>query len=627
MFSPRAALQNRAGLAPELQTALAGSWRALRWAAIFSGLINVLALSSSLYMLQVYDRVIPSHSVPTLVGLSIVMLILFSGYGVLDVIRTRIMSRIGINVDRELRARVHSLVLRMPLQTPANVDAMQPIRDLDQVRSFMASAGPVALFDLPWLPIYLVLVWLLHPWLGILATVGALVLVALTIMTDYRGREPTRDMSESGARRVLLADSGRRNAAAIRAMGMSRRVIARWHDANERFLADQTAATDVIGTYGAISKVLRLVLQSAVLGLGAYLVIIGQATAGTMIAASILVSRALAPIEIAIANWRGFIAVRQSVGRLSHLLRSMPSSVPPTDLPPPSRSLEVAGLWVAPPGEQQPVVQNATFVLQAGEGLGVVGPSAAGKSSLTKALIGAWAPMRGSVRLDGAALDQWDPDALGKFIGYLPQELELFPGTVAENIARFDPDAPAEAIIEAARLAGVHEMIVHLEKGYDTHLGDNGQKLSTGQRQRVALARALFGNPFLLVLDEPNSNLDRDGDLALDRAIRSVRQRGGIVLVVAHRPSALTSVDKLLVLQPGQPAKLGSKDEILPYLTGGQPPDEPPPGRPPTPPRGGGGANGPGRADGVRPSSGSGALATTQTPPAGPNRIKIIPDN
>ncbi len=567
MSSPSTVSPHSQSTAPEIRAAVSKCRTALMGAGLFSGLINMLALSSSIYMLQVYDRVIPSHSVQTLIGLSIAMLLLFVAYGFLDIIRTRIMSRIGIVIDRQLRERVLSLVLMLPLRAGPNVDGLQPVRDLDQIRSFMASAGPVALFDLPWLPLYLALVWLLHPWLGILATLGALMLVGITVMTELRGREPTRDMAASGARRLALAEASRRNAAAIRSMGMSANTISRWSSANERYLADQTTATDVIGTFGSVSKVLRLVLQSAVLGLGAYLVIQGQATAGVMIAASILVSRALAPIEIAIANWRGFIGVRQSVERLSRLLAAEPQRQPPLDLPKPADRLDVDGLWVAPPGQQQAVVQNTTFSLVKGDGLGIIGPSASGKSTLARALIGAWVAGRGSVRLDGAAIEQWSPDALGRHIGYLPQELELFDGTVAENISRFDPDARAEAIIDAARQAGVHDLIVHLPKGYDTRLGEAGQALSAGQRQRVALARALYGNPFLVVLDEPNSNLDRDGDDALDVAIKSIRARGGIVIVIAHRPSVLAGVDKLLVLQSGQPALFGPKDEVMRKLT------------------------------------------------------------
>jgi ATP-binding cassette subfamily C protein len=583
MNAPVTGKDKAAKLAPELRSALAGSRGVLAAAALFSGLINILALSSSLYMLQVYDRVIPSHSLATLIGLSVGMLMLFTAYGVLDVIRTKLMSRVAIRFDRRLRDRVMSLVLALPLRVGGSVDAQQPLRDLDQIRGFTASGGPVALFDMPWMPIYLALVWILHPWLGILATLGAIVLVSLTLITELRGRGPTRDMALSGGLRSLMAESARRNAASIQSMGMGDRVLKNWSSVNDRFLADHTAATDVIGTYGSISRVLRLLLQSAVLGLGAYLVIDGQATGGVMIAASILVSRALAPIEIAIANWRGFMSARQSIGRLSAQLNALPQRPRPLPLPKPVDRLEVEGLWVAPPGLQQPIVLGATFRLPKGSALGIVGPSASDKSTLVRAVIGAWTAQRGTVRLDGAALDQWAPEDLGAHIGYLPQEFELIDGTVAENISRFEPDAPSEAVIAAAREAGVHDMILRLAKGYDTPIGEAGTQLSAGQRQRIALARALYREPFLVVLDEPNSNLDTEGDQALENAIVGVRSRGGIVIIVAHRPTALKSVDYLLYMSAGQTPQFGTKEEIgkrLAALRTGKGPASAQPGQP-----------------------------------------------
>ena len=530
---------------------------------VFSGLINLLALTSSIYMLQLYDRVIPSHSVPTLVGLSFLMLALYLGYGMLDLVRTRLMSRIGLRIDRNLRKRVFALVLTLPLRSRGQGDGLQPVRDLDQVRGFLAGAGPIALFDLPWMPFYLGLVFLLHPWLGMLGLAGAIFLVALTVLTEVRSRGPTRSATTSASARQLFGEAGRRNAEAIRALGMSGTFAKRWSDLNEDYLIHQLGGSDVVAKYGTISKVLRLVLQSAVLGLGAYLVIIGQASGGVMIAASILVSRALAPIEIAIANWRGFLAARQSAARLGKLLSAFPEQDDNMPLPTPSKGLRVEGLWVAAPGHPQPIVQNISFALEKGAGLGVIGPSASGKSTLARALAGAWAPLRGSIRLDGAALDQWLPDELGIHLGYLPQDIELFDGSVALNICRFDPDAKPEAIIAAAETAGIHDMIVRLPEGYETKVGEGGTALSAGQRQRIGLARALYGDPFLVLLDEPNSNLDAEGDAALTQAIHSVRARGGIAIVIAHRPSALAGLDQLLVMGAGQAQAFGPKDEVL----------------------------------------------------------------
>lgn len=537
--------------------------RALAGIAVFSGLINVLALTSSLYMLQLYDRVIPSHSVPTLIGLSLIMLVLFVGYGLLDVVRAKLMSRVGLEIDRTYRSHVYRLLVTLPLRAVPASDALQPVRDLDQVRSFVAGAGPIALFDFPWMPFYLGLVFLLHPWLGLLALGGAAALVVLTVLTDLRSRTATRDATVHAAFRLAFADASRRNAEAIMAMGMGSALGQRWSRQSEDSLASQIRGTDIAASYGTLSKVLRYVLQSAVLGLGAYLTINGQATGGVMIAASILTSRALAPVEIAIANWRSFLAARSSALRLEAFFNSGSEVSARMALPAPTRSLSVDGLFVGAPGQSKPILQNISFGIEAGTALGIIGPSASGKSTLARAVVGAWMPLRGSVRLDNATLDQWSPEAIGRHIGYLPQNIELFEGTVAQNIARFSPDATSESIVAAARLASIHDMIVNLPDGYETLIGEGGAVLSAGQRQRLALARALYGDPFLVVLDEPNSNLDSDGDAALTQAILSIRARGGICVVIAHRPAALTAVDQLLVLAHGQVQAVGPKDDVL----------------------------------------------------------------
>lgn len=534
--------------------------------ALFSALINILGLTSSIYMLQLYDRVIPSHSVPTLVGLTIMMLILFAAYGLLDVVRTRIMSRIGLRFERELRPRVIGLVLTLPLRTKGG-EWSDSVRDLDAIRNFLSGAGPLAFLDMPWMFFYLGFVYLLHPWLGILATAGAALLLGLTILTDLRSRAPTKSSSISSAKRNALTGSGWRNAEVLRALGMQEQFTKRWLEQSESSLGSQLDATDVATTYGTLSKVLRYVLQSTVLGLGAYLVVVGQASGGVMIAASILTSRALAPIEIAIANWRSFVAARQSIARLSHLFAALPERKAAMALPPPRTSLAVENVWVAAPGRQAALIQNCSFDLTAGAGLGIIGPSAAGKSTLARALVGAWPLLRGSVRLDGASLDQWTPDALGRNIGYLPQGIELIDGTVMENVARLDAQPEPLNVIEAAKAAGVHDMVLALPDGYETRVGEGGTELSAGQRQRIGLARALYGNPFLVVLDEPNSNLDMEGDNALTAAIKGVRARGGIAIVIAHRPSALSAIDQLLVLGGGQIQALGPKDEVLRKVT------------------------------------------------------------
>ena len=543
--------------------------RSVWWAwlsiGFFSAIVNVLALTGSIYMLQVYDRVIPSRSVPTLVGLTLIMIILFAANGLLDLVRTRILSRIGGHTERLLRDKAIRAVQLLPLRSRQAAETVMPIRDLDQIRGFLASMGPTALFDMPWMPIYLAVIFLLHPVLGLFATGGALVLVFLTLLTELRTRGPTKDAASSAGARQMFGESMRRNAEVIQAMGLGERMAERWRELSSKSIANNLALTDAANGIGTISKVMRLILQSGMLGLGAYYTINGELSGGAIIAGSITMSRALAPVEIAIANWRGFVGARQSAKRLNSLFASLPAEADTMDLPPPAKSLTVKGLSVGAPGQPSPIIHNVSFQVEAGAGLAVIGASASGKSTLARALVGAWQPLPrgGAVRLDGATLDQWRPSVLGRHIGYLPQDIELFDGTIAENIARMERDAPSEKIIAAAQIAGVHEMIVHMTEGYHTRIGDGGTKLSGGQRQRIGLARALYGDPFLVVLDEPNSSLDAIGEFALTHAIKSVRQRGGIVVVIAHRPSVLAGLDLVLAMNNGQVQAFGPKDEVL----------------------------------------------------------------
>ena len=528
-----------------------------------SCMINILYLTGSVFMLEVYDRVIPSRSVPTLVGLVILCGVLYVAQGILDMLRSRILGRIGTSLDEALNARVFETIVRLPLMVGNRNDGLQPLRDLDAVRSFLGSMGPGAFFDLPWLPFYLAICFAFHWVIGVTALVGAIVLVILTLITEFMSRQPARDTLTLGARRNDIAASSRRNAEVLVAMGMSGRLTKRWTDANEKYLSGNQRASDVTGGLGAIAKVMRMMLQSAVLAVGAYLVIYQEATAGIIIAGSILSARALAPVDLAIAHWKGFVAARQSWHRLNRLLETIPAQIQQTLLQNPSKRLSVEAVSIVPPGDQRLIVQDVNFVLEAGMGLGVIGPSGSGKSSLVRALVGVWQPVRGKVRLDGAALDQWSSDILGRHVGYLPQDVELFGGTVAQNICRFDPDAKSDGIIAAAKEAGVHDMIIKMRDGYDTQIGDQGGALSAGQAQRVALARALYGDPFLIVLDEPNSNLDAEGDEALTRAVRGARERGGIVVVVAHRPVGIEAVDQLLVLKDGRMQAFGPKETVL----------------------------------------------------------------
>jgi PrtD family type I secretion system ABC transporter len=547
----------------ELRRALWSCKSAFIGIAIFSGLINVLMLTGSLFMLEVYDRVLPSRSVPTLIGLSILTAALFGFQALLEITRGRLLVRVGNHLDYSLSARLYDLIIQTPLRSRTGTDATLPVRDLDTVRSFCSGTGPTAFFDMPWVPFYLAICFAFHPMIGLAASCGAIILIGLTIATEIFGRKPIRAAATQAALRNRLAETGKRNAEVLTAMGMSDRLLDRWKKTSSDYLAEQKRANDVSGGLGATGRVMRMLLQSAVLAVGAYLVIQQEASAGVIIASSILTGRALAPVDLAISNWKGFVAARQGWRRLEQLLAAVPAQAQPLQLPPPTQSLAAEAVSVVPPGAQKVTAQDVNFTVKAGSGVGVIGPSASGKSSLVRALVGVWRPARGAVRLDGASLDQWTPGSLGRHIGYLPQDVELIEGTIAENIARFDPAAPAEAVIAAAKAAGVHEMIVGLPAGYETPIGEQGTSLSAGQQQRVALARALYGNPFLVVLDEPNSNLDSEGEEALTKALLGVRARGGIVIVVAHRTSALAAVDHVLVMARGLQQAFGPKDEVL----------------------------------------------------------------
>jgi len=547
-----------------VSSALSCCWRPLVVVGLFSGAINVLMLSGSFYMLQVYDRVLSSRSLPTLIGLSLLLLTAYALQGFLDAVRVRMLVRIGARFDELVSPAAFAAAQRLPLMGFRSEQAMQPIRDLDQIRAFLSSLGPTALFDMPWMPIFFGGCFLLHPWLGWLAVSGGLVILLLTWMTERSSCVAARAQMTSAITRREIAEASRRNAEVLTAMGMAPAFQYRWRDANRRHIQDWLIGADTVSGIGSFAKVFRLVLQSAVLGLGAYLSIHGDVTGGAMIAASIMTSRALAPIETAVMHWKGFVSARQGYARLRQALDAPAlADGERTSLPGPRRLLTADNLIVTAPGRQNPILQGVSLRLAAGQGLGIIGPSASGKSTLVRALVGIWKPLKGEVRLDGAALAQWDAAELGQHIGYLPQDIELFDGTVAQNIGRFLPDALDEAIVAAAKAAGAHELILKLEKGYDTVIGEGGAALSGGQRQRLGLARALFGNPFLVVLDEPNSNLDHDGDEALTQAVLGVRERGGIVVVVTHRPTAIAGVDQIAMMADGRISAVGPKEEIL----------------------------------------------------------------
>lgn len=530
---------------------------------LLSLVINVLMLTGPLFMLQIYDRVLTSRSVPTLVVLSGLVAGLYFFFGVLEGIRARSLARVAAWVDSRLSSKSLEANISLSLRLGDHFRERDSVRDLDAVRQFLSGPGPAAIFDVPWMPVYLGMVFFFHSYLGWLALAGALVILLFTCFNEILSRQPAREVSAFVARRAAIVSATRRNAEVLIAMGMMEAFTQRWNIQNADYLKAQGQALDRATYFSTSIKSLRFFLQSAVLGFGAWLAIQQEISPGVMIAASIITSRALAPVEQAVAHWRGFVAARQGAKALSEALR-IPLHYPIImQLPVPRRSLDVQQVAVAIPGERYLLVQGVNFHLEAGEGLGIIGPSGSGKTSLIRTLVGVWPPIKGAVRVDGAELNQWDRGILGKAIGYLPQDVELFDGTVAENISRFDPSPASEDILIAARAANLHDILTALPKGYDTIIGESGNRLSAGLRQRIALARALYGSPFLIVLDEPNSNLDAEGDVALREAIRSMRVRGSIVIVVAHRPSAIEPVDQLLYLREGKQVAFGKKADVL----------------------------------------------------------------
>ncbi|MES5045245.1 type I secretion system permease/ATPase [Rhizobium nepotum] len=531
--------------------------------ALVSGVVNILALTSPLFMLQVYDRVLASGSLPTLIGLALLALGLYGFQCLLDIIRARVLIRIGEDFDMRYSGKVHDAVVRLPLVNRMPGDGLQPLRDLDNVRGFLSGTGPTAFFDLPWMPLYLGICFLFHFWIGVTALAGAILLISLTILTNIFSQKPIRDTMVENMARNRQLEASRRNAEVVQAMGLGGRLGRRWQVSNEAYLAANRKASDVAGGLGNIAKYLRIVLQSAILAVGAWLVIQQEASGGVMIASSIMMGRALAPVDLAISNWKSFVAARQSWVRLRELFAQMPATASAMALPKPEKELRVENVTIVPPGERKPTVAGLGFVMTAGSALGVIGPSGSGKSTLSRILTGAWTPAAGKVRLDGASFDQWDRETVGRHIGYLPQGVELFDGTIGENICRFEDDPDPEAIIAAAKAAGAHELILRFEKGYDSDIGEAGSALSAGQRQRIGLARALYGDPFIVVLDEPNANLDAEGEAAVVRAIASVKARMGIAVVVAHRPSAIGAVDFILMMEEGRMKAFGPRDEVL----------------------------------------------------------------
>jgi ATP-binding cassette subfamily C protein len=532
-------------------------------ALLFSIFVNILMLTGPLYMLQIYDRVLGSRSEATLVALSAIVVFLFLIMGILDHARARLLARIGVRFQARLDERVFAAALTRSASQPGDPLAASAQRDLEAVQRFWVSPLSSALMDLPWTPIFLVAIFMFHPLMGWLAIAGGAVLVVLALANQALGKEPTLAASATAVAADRLADRLKGEAEVLRALGMRQAVFRRWYDARLKALSTSLASGDLSGGFTTTTRTLRLFLQSAILGLGAWLVLQDQLTAGAMIAGSIIMGRALAPVEQAIGQWAILTRAREGRANLEQLLSATPPEPPRTALPRPRAVLDVDNVSLLLPGQVNPVLRQVSFQLRPGQALGLIGPSGAGKSTLARMIVGSLAPMGGNIRLDGAELGQYDPDTLGAVIGFLPQNVTLLDGTIAENIARLSPTPDDAQIVAAARAAAAHDMITALPKGYDTRVSAAGGQLSGGQVQRIGLARALYGNPVLLVLDEPNSNLDNDGTQALNLAIRQVKAAGGAVIVIAHRPAAIQECDLLLMLDGGQVRAFGPRDEVL----------------------------------------------------------------
>jgi len=537
--------------------------RKLYWAVgIFSFFANMLMLTGPLYMMQVYDRVLGSRSEQTLVALSLLVLFLYGMMGLLDYSRGRIMARVGARFQAALDRRVFDAMIRRSAVAPDPV-AQTGLSDLESVQRLISSPVLMAAFDLPWTPIFLAGIALFHPWLGLLAIVGGTILVCIAVLNQVFSRAPQLQASIASHRAGMMSEEIRSEAEMIQSMGMRGAAFGRWKVAREAALVDSIAATDVGGSFTTLTKTLRLFLQSAMLGLGAYLVLQGEVSPGAMIAGSILMGRALAPIELALGQWVLVQRARKGWDSLAELLTKIPEEEERTALPKPQARLEMQAVTVVPPGEKTPQLRNVSFKLEPGHALGVIGPSGSGKSTLARALTGVWRAAAGTVRLDGAALDQYAPDVLGQHIGYLPQRVQLFEGTIAQNIARLADMPDSEKVVAAAKKAAAHDMIIKLPDGYDTRISAGGGRLSGGQMQRIALARALYDDPVIVILDEPNSNLDNEGSVALNRAIKQLKAEGKSVLIMAHRPAAIQECDLLLVVDQGNQTAFGPKDQVL----------------------------------------------------------------
>ena len=535
--------------------------------AIFSGIVNVLTLSGSIYMLQVYDRVLPTRSFPTLIGLSLLLIAVYALQGFFDSLRIRMLTRIGALFDQSLQKQIYDCILFLRLRGWESTTVTQPIRDLEVVRMFLSGMGPTAFLDLPWIPLFLIVLFFFHPIIALSALIGILLIVGFTFLVEYSTREHAHEIEKLGSLRGAMARIMAYNAEVIHALGMTARFGAQWRMVNIAYIREILNIRDIEADIGTMAKMIRYILQSSILGVGAALVITDQATAGIMIASSIVMGRALAPIEIVLGTWKQFQMMLAALSRLTGMLNAnAAAAMPVLELPRPNSLLEAKDLHIVPPGSNQLVGRSITFELTPGAGLAVLGASGSGKTSLARTLVGIWKPAQGNVCLDGAHIDQWDSDQLGRYIGYIPQDVALFDGTIAQNISRFEKQPSDAHIIDAAKTAGVHDLILSFQDGYSRKVGENGRLLSAGQRQRIALARACYGDPFLIVLDEPNASLDTEGEKALAETIVRLRERQCIVIVISHRISTLDVLNMAMVMLNGRVLAFGPRDEVMASL-------------------------------------------------------------
>lgn len=549
--------------AAELRAARRES-RILYWAVgLFSFFVNALMLAGPLYMLNVYDRVLGSRSYETLLALSVLVAFLFVMMMLLDIVRGRVMGRVGARLQSRLDNRVFEASLRGATIAGLQAEAASGPRDLEAVQRLVISPALMSVFDLPFAPLFFAGIFIFHPMMGFLALAGAFVLFSVALANQALSRRPLAEANEATQRAEMMGAQIRQEAELVLSLGMRGAAFARWREARDAALESGIAASDVSGSFSSVTRAIRLLLQSAMLGLGAFLVLRNELSPGAMIAGSILLGRALAPIEMIVGQSALFQRAREGWRNLSTLLGSVPVQDRRTSLPAPKAKLEVDQATVLLAGEQVPTLRAISFSVGPGQAVGVIGPSGAGKSTLAKALTGFISPMAGRIRLDGAPLDQYEPEMLGRYIGYLPQRVTLFDGTIKDNIARLSPDPDDDAVVRAAKRAGAHDMILKLPNGYDTLLRGNADRLSGGQIQRIGLARAMYGEPVMLVLDEPNSNLDNDGSMALNDAVRDYKAAGRCVLIMAHRPAAIQHCDLLLVLDGGTRRSFGPKEEVL----------------------------------------------------------------